>query len=161
MAGAVWRADIELPVLGGNIRLKIRAGNVNVEEIRRVTGYFAIGATTTLAVLYDHTVLRPFLVDVIHAVFDHDQQIDIRPGCLHVDLHCLTDERFLEVLEDYESGEIKERLQKEFTEVGIKVEGLKVAIDNMEEVNQIKAAINKRYWYLCRSAQAYIEVSSS
>jgi hypothetical protein len=38
---------------------------------------------------------------------------DIKPGSLHVLLCCFTDERFLEVLADYESGRIKERLQKE------------------------------------------------
>ena len=38
-----------------------------------------------------------------------DQEVpEIRPGCLHVLLRCLTDERFLEVLEDYESGKIKQ-----------------------------------------------------
>ncbi len=40
---------------------------------------------------------------------------------------------------------MKERLQKEFSQVGIKVGGLKVEIENMEEVNEIKEAINKRY----------------
>jgi hypothetical protein len=56
-----------------------------------------------------------------------------------------TAERFLEVWEDYESGGITKRLQKEFSEVGIEVEGLKVEIENMEEVENTKAAINKRY----------------
>jgi hypothetical protein len=94
-------------------------------------------------------LIRPLIEYAVNEVFGRnrdDQQIRIRPGCLHgVDLHCFTHERFLEVLGDYESGGIKERLQNKFTEAGIKVEGLKVAIENMEEVNKIKAAINKRY----------------
>jgi hypothetical protein len=74
-----------------------------------------------------------------------DQEVqEIRPGSsLHVLLCCFTDERFLEVLEDYESGGITERLQKEFSEVGIEVEGLKVKIENMEEVEKTRAAIYK------------------
>ncbi|XP_028410289.1 kinesin light chain-like [Dendronephthya gigantea] len=74
-----------------------------------------------------------------------DQDVrGIRPGSLHFELHCFTDERFLEVLADYESGRMKERLQEELSLVGIKVEGLKVKIENMEEVNEKKEAINLR-----------------
>ena len=64
-----------------------------------------------------------------------DQEIrDIKPGSLHVLLHCFTDQRLLEVLDDFESGRMKDRLEKEFSEIGIEVEGLKVEIDNTEEV---------------------------
>ena len=162
MAGPVLRAGLEL---GGIFSFKIETDNVEVaEEICRVAGCVAIGVMT-LGVLHSYRLIRQRIEDVVDRVFGRnrdDQQIRrIGPGCLHVDLHCLTDERFLEVLGDYESGGIEERLQNEFPEVGIKVEGLKVALENMEEVNEKKAAINKRYRYLCRSAQAYIEVSSS
>ena len=68
-----------------------------------------------------------------------DQEIrDIKPGSLHVLLHCFTDQRLLEVLEDFESGRMKERLQKEFSEIGIEVEGLRVEIDNIQEVKKRK-----------------------
>ena len=68
-----------------------------------------------------------------------DQAIrDIRTGCLHVLLHCFTDQRLLEVLEDFESGRMKERLEKEFSKIGIEVEGLKVEIDNIEEIMKRK-----------------------
>ena len=68
-----------------------------------------------------------------------DQRIGgIRPGSLHVLLHCLTDQRLLEVLEDFECGTMKERLEKEFLEIGIEVKGLKVEIDNIEEVKKRK-----------------------
>jgi hypothetical protein len=40
---------------------------------------------------------------------------------------------------------MKERLQEEFSQIGIKVEGLKVEIENMVEVNETKEAINNRY----------------
>ena len=75
-----------------------------------------------------------------------DQDIPrIKPGSLHIFFRCFTDKRFLEVLADYESGKIKERLQKEFSEVGIEVEGMKLEIENMKEVEETRAAINKRY----------------
>ena len=68
-----------------------------------------------------------------------DQEIrDIRPGSLHVLLHCFTHQRLLEVLEDFESGRMKDRLEKEFSKIGIEVEGLKVEIDNIEEVKKRK-----------------------
>ncbi|CAB4041466.1 interferon-inducible GTPase 5-like [Paramuricea clavata] len=103
----------------------------------------------TLGTIYVFYKLAIPVVDaVIDKVFDgerDDQEVrEIRPGSLHVLLRCFTDKRFLEVLADYESGRIKERLQKEFSLVGIEVEGLKVEIENMEEVEKIKAAINKR-----------------
>ena len=64
-----------------------------------------------------------------------DQEIrDIKPGSLHVLLHCFTDQRLLEVLDEFESGRMKDRLEKEFSEIGIEVEGLRVEIDNTEEV---------------------------
>ncbi|XP_028396157.1 kinesin light chain 1-like [Dendronephthya gigantea] len=75
-----------------------------------------------------------------------DQDVrDIRKGSLRFELHCFTDIRFLEVLADYESGRMKERLQEELSRVGIRVEGLKVKIENMEEVNEKKKANWRSY----------------
>jgi hypothetical protein len=54
----------------------------------------------------------------------------------------LTDERFLEVWTDNESGNMKERLQEEFSQSGIEVEELK--IENLEEVIETKKAIESR-----------------
>ena len=69
-----------------------------------------------------------------------DQRIGgIKPGSLHVLLHCLADQRPLEVLEDFECGTMKERLEKKFSEIGIKVEGLMVEIDNIEEVKYVRS----------------------
>ena len=68
-----------------------------------------------------------------------DQKIrDIKPGSLHVLLHCFTNQRLLEVLDDFESGRMKERLEKEFSKIGIEVEGLKIEIDNIQEVKKRK-----------------------
>ena len=70
---------------------------------------------------------------------------EIKKGSLHVKLHCFTDERFLEVWTDYESGQMKTRLQEEFTQCGIEIEGLKIEIGNLEEVNDTKRGIESRY----------------
>ena len=146
MAGPVLRARFEFQFQGGYINFTIETNDVNLAEgIRRYVGYAAVGVTT-LDVLYGNRFIRRLINTAVNKALDGiNQLLQIIQGSLHVDLDCLTDERFLEVLKDYESGGIKERLQKEFAEVGIKVEGLKVAIENMEEVNKIKAAINKRY----------------
>jgi hypothetical protein len=109
------------------------------------------GPAVKLGAIYaGYHLLRPLIDGAVKRAFGgerDDQNVeDINPGCsLHVLLRCFTDKRFLEVLADYESGRIKERLQIEFSRIGIKTEGLKVEIENMEEVNKIKAAINRRY----------------
>ena len=51
----------------------------------------------------------------------------------------------MEVWTDYESGKMKTRLQEEFTQCGIDIEGLKIKIENLEEVNDTKRAIESRY----------------
>jgi hypothetical protein len=77
--------------------------------------------------------------------------LGLGPGSLLVSLHCFTDERFLEVLEDHKSGKMKERLEKEFEQFGFKVKGLSVEIANKEEVNRTKRdIITKRYIYQYR-----------
>ena len=74
-----------------------------------------------------------------------DQEVrDIRPGSLRVLLHCFTDKRFLEVLEDFRSGRMRERLSEEFLIIGIETEGLKVEIKNIEEVEERAAGIKNR-----------------
>ena len=76
-----------------------------------------------------------------------DQEIvDTKEGSLVVVLHCKTDGRFLEILEDYETGRMRERFEREFSKIeGIKVHGLKVEISNMDEVMKTKEDIKKRY----------------
>jgi hypothetical protein len=40
---------------------------------------------------------------------------------------------------------MKKRFEEEFSQAGIKVEGLRVKIENVEEVNETKEAIIQRY----------------
>ena len=140
---------------GGDFSFNINTDNVQVaKEICGAAvelGKELCGTAVKLGTIYAGYQLLKQVIDapVTKALGGgerEDQEVqDIRPGSLHVLLRCLTDERFLEVLADYESGGIKERLQQEFLLVGIKTEGLKVEITNMEEVNKRKNAINKRY----------------
>ena len=94
--------------------------------------------------------MRPIINGAVISAFGDNKKVEqevteIKPGCLHVLLRCFTEARFLEVLEDYESGKIKQRLEKEFLKAGIKNKGLKVEIDNMEEVQKRMRAIQERY----------------
>ena len=116
---------------------------------RAVTRDLCITAVSLGALYVGYKLVKPLIETAVKRGLGgerDDQEVrGIRPGSLHVLLHCFTDERFLEVLADYESGRMKERLQEEFSQIGIKVEGLKVEIENMVEVNETKEAINKRY----------------
>ena len=130
-------------VRGAEFFININTDNVEVVNI-------LCNTVLKLSTLYvGYKLMRPVVDAAVKKALggerDDQGDPDIKPGSLHVRLHCYTDERFLEVLEDYESGKMKERLQEEFSQVGIKVEGLKVEIENMEEVNEKKEAINKRY----------------
>ena len=146
---------IRISASWGNIAIEISTENVEVAQevlknIREAVKDVSKAAATLGALYLGYKLLRPIVDGVVRRGLGgerYDQEIgDIRPGSLHVLLRCLTEERFLEVLEDYESVRMKERLQKEFSQVGIKVDGLKVKIENMEEVNKTKEAIvNKRY----------------
>ena len=68
-----------------------------------------------------------------------DQEIyDITPDGTNVSLRCFTDQRVLEVLEDFARGTMKERFDNEFSEIGIELVGLQVKINNIEEVEERK-----------------------
>ena len=131
---------------GGEFSVNISTDNVEVAlQVLKVVGKTA----TTLGALYvGYELMKPVIEAAVKKALggerDDQGDPDIEAGSLHVRLHCFTDERFLEVLADYESGRLKERLQEEFSQVGIKVEGLKVEIENIEEVNETKDAINER-----------------
>ena len=51
----------------------------------------------------------------------------------------------MEVWTDYESGKMKTRLEEEFARSEIEIEGLKIEIENLEEVNDTKRAMESRY----------------
>ena len=131
-----------------NIKFIIQVNNVEIpEELQRHAGFDPAGEETTLASLYGIRLFRPLIQDVFKEVLGRNVQEDphISTGSLHILLHGSTGERFLEVLGDYESGQLKERLEKEFLEFGFKVEELKIEIENMEEVGRRKEDIQKRY----------------
>jgi hypothetical protein len=134
-------------VLGGAaVGVTKELGSANAVEITKEI----CCATVSLGAIYaGYNLLRPVIDGAVKKCFGgerKDQDIpEIREGSLHVRLRCFTDKRFLEVWEDYESGRIRKRLKKEFSDVGIEVEGLKVEIENMEEVENTRAAIYKRY----------------
>ena len=138
---------------GGKILIHISTDNIHVaKELCKLAGYVSLGfGVATLGTLLGYRLLKPLVEDAVNVVFgrnrDDQQDPEIRPGSLRVSLHCLTDERFLEVLEDYESGKMKESLEEEFGHVGFKVEGLNIKIENIEEVNETKKAITRRYRY--------------
>ena len=127
---------------GGDLLIDITTDSVEVaKDVSK--------AAIKLSALYiGYQLLRPVIDAAVKKALGgerDDQEVkDIKPGSLHVVLHCFTDERFLQVLTDYESGKMKDRFQKEFLQAGIKVKGLKVEIQNMT-VNEIKEATRKRY----------------
>jgi hypothetical protein len=134
-------------ICGAVVMMTKEVGGDNVVQITKEMG----STVVKLAALYTGYKMVKLAIDgVVKKGFGgerKDQKVEkIRPGgSLHVLLRCFTDERFLEVWEDYDSERIKERFQKEFSDVGIEVEGLKVEIENMEEVEQTKVAIHERY----------------
>ena len=100
----------------------------------------ALGVVS-IGVLYGYPELESGVLAVLQKVFGDVQ--NVTSASLHFSLYC-TDARFLEVLDDYESGKIKLRLEEEFLKVGIKTIELEVMIDNMKEVEERKAAIKER-----------------
>ena len=132
---------------GGEVSINISTDNVEVAiQALKVVGKIA----TTLGALWvSYELIRPIIKAAVKKALggerDDQGDPDIKPGSLQFQLRCFTEERFLEVLADYETGKIAKRLLEEFSLAGIKVEELKVEIENLEEVNKTKEAINKRY----------------
>ena len=124
--------------------LSITISSISARAVRDVC--IAAGVTTfslgAIYVLYKslkkQTEIRDAVSRAVGGERDDQKTGDIKPGSLHVLLHCFTDQRLLEVLEDYESGRMKDRLEREFSDIGIEVEGLKVEIDNIEEIMKRK-----------------------
>ena len=156
MAESVASGALRVSLIKTSHKVEFHISTDSVEVARELLGkesasFAGKTESGTLGALYE--MLRPVIEGVVKRSVggerDDQEDPDIKPGSLRVFLHCLTDERFLEVLKDYESGKMKERLQEEFSKAGIKVTGLKVEIRNIEEVNKTKEAINKRYYYIC------------
>ena len=153
MAEAVKSSDVKIelkPIFGGEFLFHISAHNVEVvKELCNVAKDVCETAVTLGAFYVTYQMLIPVIDDAVKRAFGgtrDDQDVkDIKPGSMQVVLHCFTNDRFLEVLTDYENGEVEKRLQEGFSQVGIKVKGLKVEIKNMAKVKEIKEAIHKRY----------------
>lgn len=141
---------LHVQVAIGSFNFEVDVGTVELaEEVVGVARY-ATKAGIALGAIYliprYQPIIRDAIVSALGGVRQYAQHI-VRTwtGSLHFVLRCFTDDRFLEILRDYESGKIKKRLEEEFLKVGIKTTGLELKIDNMEEVEETKATINKRY----------------
>jgi hypothetical protein len=130
---------------GGNISIDISCDRAVVKD-----ALIAVSATAvTLSAIYaGYKLISKKMDGAINRGLGgerDDQKLGpIEPKCLHVRLRCFTDKRFLEVLKDYDSGRMKDRFKKEFSNIGIEIEGLTVKIENWEEVKQLKVAICQR-----------------
>ena len=135
----------------GDMSFNISASSIEV--VKEICGtavkISAVGTVGTIGAIYGYPLLKTLIDAAVAKAFGGDERDDqeireIRPGSLHVLLRCFTEARFLEVLEDYESGKIKQRVEKEFLNVGIKTTELVVEMKNMKEVKERKAAIKER-----------------
>ena len=97
-------------------------------------------------------IVKQLLDGVVLKVLDsarNDQEVqNINSEYLRVLVQCFTDERFVEVLADYDSGRMKNRLEEEFLKIGLDVQELQIVIENQEEVNVRKARILSRYYMM-------------
>ncbi|XP_028405135.1 uncharacterized protein LOC114527634 [Dendronephthya gigantea] len=130
---------------GRKIIFKVSTTNIRVaKELCKLAGLVVVGSVAiSLGALYVYAKIQPLLQKAINNTFGVENVEKIIPNCLYVTLRCSTDEIFLKILEDYNSGRIRERLKDEVSQVGIEVEGLMVEIENIEEVNKTKEEIYK------------------
>ena len=112
---------------GGNFKIRVKISNSTVAAL-------ALGTGTAAA------------VKNAYGGSERDDQKfgGFGSGSIRFILYCLTDERFLEVLDDHKSGRIEQRLEEEFLKIGIETNGLEVEIENMKEVEERKEAIEER-----------------
>ena len=141
----------------GKFRFEINAGTVEIaKEVIGVGRYVAKAAVVgvTLGAIYAIGQCQPMIRGALDSalrgalgvVKSKAQDLgEIVTGSLHFVVRCFKDDRFLDILSDYESGKIKQHLEEEFAMIGIKTTGLEVRIENIEEVEETKAVVNKRY----------------
>ena len=135
---------------GGEFSISISANEVEVAKSVGVGIGIGIGiGAVAIGTLYTYSRFRPLIDDAVRRAFGGERRDqgdpDIGTGSLIVRLRCFTDERFLELLEDYEHGRLKDCLEKEFYKIGFRVKEMNVKILNIEEVNKTKEAILARY----------------
>ena len=128
---------------GGDLSFNISTGEVQVVK------YICATAFGITALYTGYKLFQPLIHDAVRNALgserDDQGDPDIQTGSLIVRLRCFTDKRFLELLEDYECGRLQDRFEKEFYEIGLRIEELNVKILNIEEVNKTKDAIIARY----------------
>ena len=136
---------ITSPSSGGNISISLNSDNVQmaggvVININGAKLWDIYRGDKSVAQLLDRVVLK------VLGGARYDQEVqNINPEYLHILVQCHTDERFIKVLGDYDSGRLKNRLQEEFLKIGIDVQQLKINIENLEKVKVQKARILSRY----------------
>ena len=91
--------------------------------------------------LLDGVVLK-----VLGGARDDQDVRNIECEYFRVLVQCFTDERFVEVLADYDSGRMNNRLSQEFLKIGLDVPELQIVVENQEDVNVHKARILNRYY---------------
>ena len=138
-----------------SIWFKIRAAKVELEErlrgkLPQVIATGAVLGVLSLGAIHDIPYFENLLSVAVEKTFEYMlpgllEIGRIVSGCVQFELRCFTEDRFLEILRDYESGKIKQRLEEELLKTGIKTEKLQVEIKNMEEVEGTKMTIEKRY----------------
>ena len=135
IAGEALRATIAGEFSGGRISITIGANYVAVRDI----GIDAVSLGTLYA---GYQIIARRMDDAVKRALggerDDQGDPDISPGSLHVQLHCYTKKRFLEVLAEYKSGRMKTRLQEEFFKAGIEVKGLTVGMKDLAEKDKTR-----------------------
>ena len=135
---------------GGEFSFNINASEVEVAQSVCLGIGIGIGiGVVAIGTLYAYSSFQPLINNVVRRAVGGERRDqgdpDIGRGSLIVRLRCFTDERFLELLEDYEYGRLKDRLEKEFYKIGFRIKDMNVKILNIEEVNKTKEAILARY----------------
>ncbi|XP_028396949.1 uncharacterized protein LOC114520815 [Dendronephthya gigantea] len=133
----------ELSSDGGVIVFRITA------EMARKDKDKVLDTVSLVEILYSCEQIKP---SVFHEALEKgfgdktDQKFGVvKPTCLLVPLYCLSDERFLEVLDDFESGRLKQRLLEEFSQFRDEIKIMEIELMKMEEVNKTKDDIKRKY----------------
>ena len=129
----------------GDFKFNIDADRATVRDIS-VAGTAPTVSLSAVYAIYKYVTLKePEFKTAVNESLGGDradqQMRGIELGSLHVLLHCFTNERFLEVLEEYKAGKIEQRLKRKLLDIGITTEGLVVDIENIEEVDEKAAAM--------------------
>ena len=144
-AGMLPQAVIASSSSGGTISISFNSDSVQMTgsqyiHINRAKLREIYSSNKTFTQSIDGVVLK-----VLGGVRNDQEVKNISPGYLHVLVQCYTDERFIEVLADYDSGKMQNHLQDEFVKIGLDVQEPKIKIDNLKEVNVQRAKILNRY----------------